>query len=139
MRWAPLLLLAACQGASGSGPVEVKWDRDACGGCGMVLSEPHFAAQVRGGPKQQAVKFDDVGCALKWLGKQSWADEPATQVWVARFDGPAGKAEWLDAKTARYLPGKSSPMGFNFGAVSAGTEGLSFQEVRAQVAAVGAK
>ncbi len=141
-RWVGLWLctaaLVACQPGASSGPAQVKWDRDVCGGCSMVISEPHFASQVRGGPKQQVTKFDDIGCALKWLGQQPWADEPATQVWVARYDAP-GPVEWLDAKTARFLPGKTSPMGFNFGAVAGGADGRSFDEVRAQVSALGAR
>lgn len=127
-------LLVACQAGSGDGPAEVKWDRDACQNCSMVISERHFAAQVRGGPRNATAKFDDVGCAVKWLDKQPWANEPGTKVWVAKHtDG-----RWLDAKTARYVAGKTSPMGFNFGAVEVG-DGLTFEAMREQVRSVGAK
>lgn len=128
-------LLLACPGGSSDGPAPVKWDRDACQHCSMVISERHFAAQVRGGPKGAAAKFDDVGCAVKWLDKQPWAEEPATKVWVARHaDG-----EWLDAKMAHYVAGKTSPMGFNFGAVDGSSEGLTFEAMRERVRSVGAK
>ena len=42
-----VLLLAACSGAPETGPKAVKWDRDACARCRMVLSERPYAAQVR--------------------------------------------------------------------------------------------
>jgi nitrous oxide reductase accessory protein NosL len=128
---AGVLALAACADKANAGPAEVKWDRDACTGCSMVISEHGFAAQVRGGPRSDVFKFDDIGCAVKWLAKQPWANEPATKVWVARqADGT-----WLDARTARYEAGKTSPMGFNFGAVDPGTTGLSFDEMKARVLA----
>jgi copper chaperone NosL len=128
---AGLLALSACVDKAGAGPAEVKWDRDTCAGCSMVISEHGFAAQVRGGQKSDVFKFDDVGCAVKWLAKQPWADDAATKVWVARqADGT-----WLDARTARYLEGKTSPMGFGFGAVDPGPAGLSFEDMKARVLA----
>jgi len=123
------LALGACANKAGDGPAEVKWDRDACTGCSMVISEHGFAAQVRGGPRSDVYKFDDVGCAMRWLAKQPWADEPATKVWVARESDGA----WLDARTARYVEGRTSPMGFGFGAVDEGTQGLSYEDMKARV------
>lgn len=123
------LCLAGCPESAKTGAVEIKWDRDQCTGCGMVISEPHFAAEVRGGPKRAVTKFDDIGCAAKWLNQQSWAEDATTEVWVARHaDG-----QWLNAKTAKYLGGKSSPMGFGFAAIDPGGEGLTFEELRAHV------
>ena len=120
------MVMVACTSGPADGPAEIKWDRDACKSCSMVISERHFAAQVRGGPKSAVAKFDDVGCALKWLDQQPWADEPATKLWVAH----QGDGHWLDAKTARFQPGKSSPMGFGYGAVEAGGEGVDFDTLR---------
>ncbi|MEW5741667.1 MAG: nitrous oxide reductase accessory protein NosL [Myxococcota bacterium] len=126
------LAFVACTQQAKDGPAEVKWDRDTCKSCSMVISEHDFAAQVRGGPKGEVFKFDDLGCAISWLAKQSWADEPATRIWVAKH----GDGAWLDARTARYLEGKSSPMGFGFAAVDSGQAGLSFDEVKAKVLAL---
>lgn len=134
MRWAwaaAALALAACTQQGSAGPAEVKWDRDTCGNCSMVLSDRHFAAQVRGGPKDEVKKFDDVGCAIGWLAKQPWGFDAATRIWVTRHTDGA----WVDARTARYVAGKTSPMGFNFGAVDPGGEGVSFDELKAQVLA----
>ena len=52
-------------------------------------------------------------------------------MWVARVSDGA----WLDAKTARYVSGKTSPMGFNVGAVDPGVEGNDFSTQRAAVRA----
>ena len=135
MRWAvAALVLTACVDGATSGPEDVKFDRDTCAGCSMVISDRHFAAQVRGGPRNTAYKFDDVGCAVRWLEKQPWAAEPGTRVWVARLSDGA----WLDAKGARYVGGKTSPMGFGFGAVDAATggEAIDFNELQRTVLAM---
>jgi nitrous oxide reductase accessory protein NosL len=128
---AGVVALTACADKATAGPAEVKWDRDTCAGCSMVISEQHFAAQVRGGPRSDAFKFDDVGCAVKWLAKQPWSGDGTTKVWVARHTDGA----WLDARTARYVEGKTSPMGFGFGAVDPGPAGLSFDDMKARVLA----
>ncbi len=119
----------ACTPSAKPGPAEIKWDRDQCQGCSMVISDPHFAAQVKGGPKQAVVKFDDLGCAAKWLERQPWANDAATEIWVAR----RSDSVWIDAKTAKYVGGKSSPMGFGFEALDPTAEGLTFEAVREQV------
>lgn len=127
-----LLLLAACSRAPETGPVEVKWDRDICAHCSMALSDRHYAVEVRGGPKRQVVKFDDIGCAVSWLKKQSWGNDPNMEIWVADFR--SGK--WLDARAARYVSGKRTPMGFGYGATSEGDFGsISFDEARKQLLA----
>lgn len=136
MRLAALLVgltLGCARG--GDGPAAITWDRDVCASCSMVISDRHFAAQVRGGPKNAVAKFDDVGCAMKWLETQPWADEPTTKVWVARVSDGA----WLDGKVARYVSGKTSPMGFNFGAVDPGAAGNDFSTQRAAVRAFAPK
>lgn len=127
-----LLLLAACSRTPETGPVEVKWDRDICIHCGMALSDRHYAVEVRGGPKKQVFKFDDIGCAVSWLKKQPWGNDPNMEIWVADFR--TGK--WLDARAVRYVTGKRTPMGFGYGATSEGDFGsISFDEARKQLLA----
>jgi len=130
---AALLLLVSCSQQPQTGPVEVKFDRDTCLHCGMAVSDRHYAAQVRGGPKNQAYKFDDFGCAISWLNKQPWANDPSTEIWVADFhDGI-----WLDARSARYLGGKTTPMAYGFGASKEALKGsISFDEARKKVLAI---
>ena len=113
-----LLLLAACSGDPGSGPVEVKWDRDTCARCNMVLSDRQHAAQVRytpaDGSRGQVKKFDDLGCAILWLDQQPWHDEAGVEVWVSDLRN----GRWLDAPSAYYLTGRLTPMQYGLGAQS---------------------
>ena len=132
-------MLAACGRASmPEGMAEVKWDRDTCVRCSMVLSDRRFAAQVRGEPKDANFKFDDIGCAVFWLKAQPWSAEAATRIWVADVGSRGDAVQWLDAKKSQYLGGKVSPMGYNFGAVAVAQAGsVDFDTMREHVLAKG--
>lgn len=126
------LLLVAC-GKPDSGPVAVKWDRDTCDRCGMVLSDRKHAAQIRGGPEGQRArvyKFDDIGGAIAWLDGQPWKDAPATEFWVT--DHRDGR--WIDGRRAVYLGGQMTPMDFGYGAQDEpAAGGLSYAQARAAI------
>ena len=134
--------LSAC-GSKGEWPdgmAEIKWDRDTCVRCSMVISDRRFAAELRGGEKDTVFKFDDIGCAVVWMRDKAndhpWLAEPATRIWVA--DSGANGEKWLDARKAHYTGGKMSPMGYNYGArayAEAGSQG--FDEMRQHVLAKG--
>ncbi len=131
---AAIPFLPACSREAGHGPAEVHWDRDACTRCGMVVSDRHYVAQVRGGPKREAFRFDDIGCALFWLKEQPWAAAPDTEIWVADLRS----GEWLDAKRAHYLGGKTTPMSYGFGAVAKAEAGsIDFDAMKAAILARG--
>lgn len=122
-------LLAGCKRAAElpEGMVEIKYDRDTCVRCSMVISDRRFAAQLSGGPKQQSYKFDDIGCVVHWLEQQAWGKDPAVRIWVADSQNQS----WLDARKAWYVGGKASPMGYNFAAVRGNVAGaLDFQQTR---------
>jgi copper chaperone NosL len=122
-----LALAASCTRADGPG--RVAWDRDTCRSCGMAVSDRHFAVQVRGGPRRALEVFDDLGCAVKWLAMQPWGQARSTQLWVARStDGV-----WLDARTAHYVGGLHTPMGFGWGALDGTEAGVDFEAVRARL------
>ncbi|MCB1786159.1 MAG: nitrous oxide reductase accessory protein NosL [Gammaproteobacteria bacterium] len=132
---APLvLLLTACSGDPGTGPVEVKWDRDVCTRCNMVLSDRQHAAQVRytrqDGRRSEVTKFDDFGCAVLWLDQQPWKDEPGVEFWVTDYrDG-----HWIDARSARYVTGRHTPMQYGLGAqVDASADSMGFADARQHV------
>ncbi len=134
--------LSAC-GRTATGPegmVEFKWDRDTCARCSMVISDRRFAAQIRGGEKQQAFKFDDIGCAVIWMhNKQQdtpWIKDAATRFWVADITSSGDK--WLEARAAHYSGGKVSPMAYNQGATAyPGPGAMDFEEMRQHVLAKG--
>ncbi len=117
----PLLAgLAGCGGARPSdGPKPIAWDRDACAQCRMILSDRRFAVQLQGGPRDEYWVFDDIGCALTWLRAQPWRASAPVRFWVAALDSRGEQMHWLDARHAHYVAGRSSPMGYNFGALAA--------------------
>ena len=125
------LLLAACSGDPGTGPVEVKWDRDVCTRCNMVLSDRQHSAQIRyapGGDKRSQVKkFDDFGCAVLWLDQQPWSSEPGVEFWVNDHrDG-----QWIAARQAYYLSGRQTPMQYGLSAQTQhAADALDFAQAR---------
>jgi copper chaperone NosL len=127
------LLLNGCGGEPGTGPVQVKWDRDTCERCRMVLSDRMHAAQVgyqgRDGRSRVSV-FDDIGCAVVWLQDKPWRDQPGTEIWVA--DWRTG--DWIDARLAVYLPDQVTPMGYGLGAQrEPDPQGLDFAQAKARI------
>jgi len=125
------LLVSACSGDPPTGPVPIKYGRDTCNFCGMIISDPRYAAQIRGGPGHKAFKFDDLGEALVWLDKQPWKADGDAEIWVN--DMETGRT-WLDAHQAFFVPVRMSPMGFNYGALPQQTQGaLPFDEFRRNV------
>jgi nitrous oxide reductase accessory protein NosL len=131
-------LLSACSHSTmPEGMVEIKWDRDACARCSMIISDRRFAVQARGGPKDESFKFDDIGCAVIWFKKKNLISDPALRIWVTDSTDQKG-TRWLDARKAQYVGGKTSPMAYNFAAVSLPQAGsLGFDEVREHVLAKG--
>ena len=123
-----LILLTGCGNDNPTGPVEVKWDRDACTRCQMMLSDHNFSAQVRvfpEGKRSKVYKFDDMGCAVLWLEEQPYKDDPKTEIWVNDYK----TKQWLDARKAWFVKGEISPMGYGLGAEKEKTEGaLNFEQ-----------
>lgn len=121
------LALSACTRQT-EGPEEIRYGREACTMCGMIISDPRFAAEIRGGPDGVLVKFDDVGDAVNWLEMQAWRNESLKEFWV--MDSDTGK-DWLDARASHYLPGQMSPMDYGFAAVKAARAGtVSYEQMR---------
>lgn len=111
-------LLAACSSEPLQGPVAIKWDRDTCARCSMVISEPAYAAQIRD-PLKRVHKFDDFGCAVFWREHQTFGDAEI-EFWVADAGAAANSAgAWLAAQSAAYVAGKRTPMGYGIAATTA--------------------
>ena len=100
---AALLVSAAC-GARAEGPPPIEVDRSACAHCGMLISEPVYAAASRasGG---EATLFDDIACML--AARRGSAG--VQQAWV--HDTPSGA--WIDAVEALFVKSDQlrTPMG----------------------------
>lgn len=124
--------LGACSREPLTGPGEIHWDRDTCERCSMVISDRHFAAQIRD-PMKKLHKFDDFGDAVFFLEHQNWA-EASIEFWIA--DSRDGR--WLDARKVRYVGGKRTPMLYGFGAVAEAVEGsVSYEEAKKLILAKG--
>ena len=117
-----VFFLSACNEKQ-TGPAEIKWDRDSCERCQMMLSERNFSAQVRvfpEGKRSRVYKFDDLGCAVLWLDKQAYKDDPKTEIWVNDYK----TREWINARQAWYKTGEISPMGYGLGAQTQKQDGM---------------
>ncbi|KIM00084.1 Nitrous oxide reductase maturation protein outer-membrane lipoprotein NosL [Paramagnetospirillum magnetotacticum MS-1] len=112
-----VVAVSAC-GQSSTGPAEIKWGRETCEYCGMIIDDPHFAAQVRG-PDRKVHKFDDLGDAVLWMAKQGWAEDAVTEFWVGGLES----GQWTDGRKALYIDGQHTPMAHGFGAVMEGRSG----------------
>lgn len=135
------VLLSACGKSSNwpEGMVPIKWDRDACPRCNMIISDRRFAVEMVGREKNMVIKFDDIGCAVFWMRDKAaqypWMAEASTRIWVA--DVHSKEPRWLDARSAWYAT-KTSPMGYNFGAMPQPEAGASdFQTMSQHVLAKG--
>jgi len=132
-----IILLSACGNGKQTGPADVKWDRDSCKRCQMMLSERNFSAQVRvfaPEKRSQVYKFDDIGCAVLWLYKEglykegsnlSYSNDPKTEIWVNDFK----TRNWINAKQAWFIKGVITPMGYGLGAQKEKTDdAINFDE-----------
>ena len=88
------LLVTAC-GAKVTGPPEILVDQTACSHCGMLVSEPLYAAAFQAEGAEAQV-FDDIGCMLEALTRET---APPTHVWVQDAAGGG----WLDADDATFV------------------------------------
>lgn len=123
-----IILLYGC--SSSEGPVDIKWDRDTCERCKMVVSDRYFAAQISIDKKHYM--FDDLGCAIHWLQTQPVAENSNTRIWVT--DHRTGK--WLDALQSYYIAEKITPMDYGFGAVAGKEMGsVDFQTAKLRILA----
>lgn len=109
-----LFMLAALAGACGRRgepePPNIRYGRDVCAECGMVIGDERFAAaaSAAGG---EPVLFDDIGCLAIYRQKRrpDWA-----AVWVHDYETRG----WVRAESARFLLSSRirSPMGWGLAA-----------------------
>jgi copper chaperone NosL len=86
---AVLALAAAACGAAADGPPHIEVDRSACAHCGMLISEPLYAAAYQA-PGAEPRLFDDIACLLRAVegepraeGLTYWFHDVATGQWIA--------------------------------------------------------
>lgn len=97
-----LLSLLGCEDYAR--PSEPIWNKQACGHCRMLVSDPRFAAQLVT-HSHERLYFDDPGCLAAYMH----AHPPdVARAWVH------SEADWVQTERARFEAGASSPMGYGF-------------------------
>lgn len=110
------------------GPEEPAWDRTVCAFCGMLVSAPSFAAEIRL-PDGAVLFFDDPGCLLEHQAKHRLGEHAA---WFHHLR----EARWIAEERVAFVPVAESPMGYGLGAVDAGEPGaIGRDEASARVRA----
>jgi copper chaperone NosL len=94
----------ACAGRAAAPPAIVM-DRSACSRCGMLISEPAYAAAIRQ-PDGHDQLFDDIGCLVAKVRESSLSD---AHYWFH----DAADGGWITDTTPVFLvsPGLRTPMG----------------------------
>jgi copper chaperone NosL len=100
---AMVMLTAAC-GVRADGPPEIVVDRTPCSHCGMLISEPIYAAAYRATGSVARV-FDDIGC----LRDAARAEAGSVVYWFH----DAADGGWIDGPQASFVtsPDIRTPMG----------------------------
>jgi copper chaperone NosL len=113
----------ACGGHAG-GPPDIQVDRTACSHCGMLVSEPVYAAAYKA-PSSDPRVFDDIRCLLEaartepraeqlrfWFHDAA-AGEVAPQGGPVAARGRPGGQSWIEGSEARFVasPALRTPMG----------------------------
>lgn len=126
------LFFTACDSKIDTSSKDIKWDREVCERCKMVISDRNYAAQVVNPNDGKRYYFDDIGCTILWFKELniSWENEAIIYV----TDTKDGK--WLDAKKASWTYGAITPMDFGFSAYEKSQDGVdnfNFLYVKEQV------
>lgn len=108
-----LLSVAGCGGGESGGPPEIRYGRDICVQCGMIVSEPRFAAAYRLPDGTEKV-FDDLGGLL--LYGHATGELATAEVWVHDVE----TEEWVGADSAWFVATANAhtPMGYGIVAFS---------------------
>ena len=122
------LFFTACNSEIDTKPKEVKFDREICERCKMIISDRNYVVQVINPKDGKSYYHDDIGCAILWFEESNilWKNEAI--IYVA--DAKTGK--WLDAKNAFWTYGATTPMDFGFSAYEEkqdGTENFALSYV----------
>lgn len=117
----PVLALAlfaiSCSQQMALVPPPIHYGSETCADCGMIISDPHYAAAVTwraSDGSEQTADFDDTGCLLNW--RRHHAGARILAAWVKNVR----TADWLNASSALYVKNQrlNTPMGSGIAAGS---------------------
>ncbi len=110
------------------GPAPVAWDRERCARCGMLISDPAFAAQ-RHDADGDVHHFDDPGCLLVSLDDASGSAERRETLYFHH----AREDRWLRGDEVGFSgEAGHTPMGYGLAAIAAADDASSLSLVEAQ-------
>ena len=118
----------ACR-AGEEGPPRIEVDRTACAHCGMLISEPIFAAAYRS-PHGEARVFDDIACMLDAAGREQ--NPGALRFWFH----DAATSRWIDGGAATFVSSASLKTPMGGGLIAYGDEAAAVRAATAQQGAV---
>lgn len=100
-----LAIFSGCGGAHGSVPPKIRFGREACAGCRMIIEDDRFCGALFG-EDGVYLKFDDIGCMKRFEDDHRWASQPG---WVRDFVSRG----WLKKEEAYYVQATDllTPMG----------------------------
>lgn len=106
------MLFVACDTKIDTSAKEIKFDREVCERCKMVISDRHYAVQVVNPSDGKRYYYDDIGCTVLWFKEEQieWKNEAIIYVTDAK------SGEWIDARKAFWTFGAITPMNFGFSA-----------------------
>lgn len=109
-----------------TGPVDVVWNHTLCAECRMSVTERAYAAQLQT-KDGQVLNFDDPGCLFRYRS----GNAPVVH---AIYYHHVREDRWVPGTAVGFIASGPSPMGYDLGAVDAGTAGaLSADQAQAQV------
>ena len=115
-------LLPACSEVEAR-PRAIKWGRDTCEFCHMVLADRRYAAEFWDTEFNRARIYDDFGCAVLAAAEKGVLDRAEVRFWVSDETRPDA---WLDARAARFRDGVATPMGYGHAAGAGAGYALDF-------------
>ena len=121
------LLLLAC--TNPDRPEALVYDHVACDSCGMVVSDPRFAAQLVtiDGERTQ---FDDPACLFHYVADHTPA---IAHAWFHDSTRPDDPNAWLDWQQVAFVEQVGAPMDGGIAAVPIAAGAMSFSEASAKV------
>ena len=97
-----------------NGEPEVRYGKESCARCSMVISDPRFAAAWRE-PDGHEKHFDDIGCMA--LDETDRHPPRGTRMWVHDYE----TEQWLGATDAYYVRSDTFKTPMSYGIAGAAT------------------
>lgn len=120
-----LLLLGLAAACGSPGPRSLAYAGEACAHCQMTLTDRRFGGELVLGTGR-VIPFDDAGCLITYLTRETGLSGRVHSVWVSDFLPPH---QLLDARQAVFLASDSirSPMDFGLAALRPGARADSLR------------